>query len=410
MKNVIIQLSQIFYGDIICKFIPVKDNYVLFSSFYGQHYSDGPRLISENLHQRYPEIKIFWEFNDKTVPDIPGYITPVQMNTFDYTYVKSVAGTTVTNVYSQAGFLGNNKLQNIITRVHLALEYRKKQKRITTWHGTPLKRMGNDEVGAITKRFICNSPLYYIAGNQFEEEVMLRLTDGRLKTLPWGSPRNCKLTNEYTSLSSTIRKKIGIDSDTRIVLFAPTFRYNKSKNGVDAENSGIKQLEILQFDCLERELQKKFGGQNWKLICRFHNSVEKYIDWDEINIKYSNRVMNGNVLEDIIDYYTISDIVITDYSSVMFDFMVTKKPVFLLCHDYINYANCERGFYFKMDELPFAISDNYSSIVNNIRVFNQKDYASRIDAFMKRLGYYDNTKVLDKISDFIAEGEMGNET
>ena len=90
----------------------------------------------------------------------------------------------------------------------------------------------------------------------------------------------------------------------------------------------------------------------------------------------------------------------------MFDYMDTYKPIILLCHDYENYMNNERGFYLDVEELPFMFATNYDEVVNSIRQFKQDVYKRKVDEFKKRLGYYTEENVMDKIIDFIHEGEI----
>ena len=121
MNRIAQVICQVFVGDIILKLVPVQKNVVMFSSFYGQHYSDGPRSISESLHLKYPKMKIYWVFNNPGSHDVPEYVLPLKMGSLKHILIKSIASCVVTNVYHQAGFLGANVFQNIVTMLHLKL-------------------------------------------------------------------------------------------------------------------------------------------------------------------------------------------------------------------------------------------------------------------------------------------------
>lgn len=399
-------IKQLAFGDFLFRLIPVQKQVVLFSSFFGQHYSDGPRAISEVLHERHPEITIYWAFADEPEKhELPPYIHAVKMGTLQYFYIKAIAANLVTNVFQQAGYLGKNTKQNLITRIHLALEQRRKQRVITTWHGTPLKKMANDEVGALPKKFICNKPMYYIVGNKFEEDIMMRLTDNQMISLPWGSPRSSKLTAIDEEKKTRLKTRIAGTENCRIVLYAPTFRYGSKKSGIDIQNSGLEQLNMIDFSKLSRVLIERFGGDNWILVCRFHNLAEKSIDWGKLQDQYCGKIINGNQLEDIMDYYYCADLVITDYSSVMYDFMQSNRPVVLFCHDYENYKENERGFYLSVKETPFLFAQTVEELYREIQNFDQAGYNKRVQLFMNKLGYYQNKDVLGQIADFIFEEE-----
>ena len=241
MKSLKQILLQVIFGDFLFRFLPVKKDIVLFSSFFGQHYSDGPRVISEHLHEVAPQIHIYWAFNDNSTHDVPEYVNVVKMSTVKYLRIKTTASYLITNVFQQSGYLSNDSFRNLLTRIHLKLENRKHQAVLTTWHGTPLKKMGNDQVNSSKLRFICNSPMYYVVGNKFEQDTMMRLTDNKMISLLWGSPRlSLPVNNNY--LSNDIKRKLCVNNDEHIILFAPTFRHNKNTGGIDIYNSGINQI------------------------------------------------------------------------------------------------------------------------------------------------------------------------
>lgn len=404
IKKTASQIKKIVYqfilGDLVFKFIPVKKNVLMFSSFYGQHYSDGPRAISERLHETHPEMKIYWAFTNPQAHEVPEYIDIVDMNSLKYYLIKTIASACISNVYIQGSYLDGNKRKDLSKRIHLQLEHRKKQIRLTTWHGTPLKRMGNDEVNSKHKRFVCNKPLLYVVGNTFERDILMRLSDNQMTPFLWGSPRSHRIRNANQEEIRRIKERLGFDRKTKVVLFAPTFRSNGKK--IDIGRSGIDQLNLLQFAELSKVLSNKFGGDNWVFICRFHNMVENHVNWDEIRDRFGCNIINGNTFEDITDYYLCSDIVITDYSSVMFDFMESGKPIILFCHDFEQYSNEERGLYIPVEKTPFIFATNFTELAKAINGFKDAEYQNKIRSFKRELGYIEGEdNSIDRIIELI---------
>lgn len=401
MKSLKLFIYQFLVSGTLMKLLPIRRNWVLFSSFYGQHYSDGPKAISEHLHQSNPELKLFWAFKNIEAHSLPDYVHVLDMNSLKYYIVKAIAKYIISNVYIQTALEGpDNKA--IQAKLSLKLSNRKSQIAITTWHGTPLKKIGNDAANSNYTQFICNKPFYYIVGNEYEKEIMMRITQNNLIPLEWGNARNSFLQNQTTEDMARMKKSIGIDESTGVVLLAPTFRTGFSTKEENINNSGIVQISLIDIEKLSVSLNQHFGYEKWVLICRFHNNVENFVDWNRIAMDYKGLILNGNKLEDINDYYQAADLLITDYSSVMFDFMQTKRPIFLLCHDFDNYYSNERGLYLQPGELPFYIAKNKEELIQVIENFDLKSYNARIVEFKKRLGYYpDSEQVYTKLSEFI---------
>lgn len=388
-------LYQLLLGDGLFRLLPVRRNRVLFSSFYGQHYSDGPRAISEALHEACPEAEIFWAFTDNTAHELPSYVRPLSMDSAAYYRVKATAGAIVSNVFIQGAYLSGHRRKDLLTRLHLRLENRKKQIALTTWHGTPLKKMGNDQVGARPQTFICNHPCYYLVGNQFEESCMLRLTDRQLSPLRFGSPRIANALRPNPARVAEIRARLGLLPEDRVILYAPTFR--SGPGGPEPDRSGLSQLASFSTSDADKALRAVLGWQSWKLICRFHNLVERAVDWSSVD----PAVKNGNELEDIADYYLIANLVVTDYSSVMFDAMQAGIPVLLLCPDLASYRTQERGLYFRTEELPFPIIDGWDKLASGLARLNSSIYRDAVAAFTARLGYYEDEHVLERTAAFL---------
>lgn len=394
---------QLLLGDSLFRLIPVRRNRILFSSFYGQHYSDGPRAISEAMHEMRPEAEIYWAFSGDVPHELPSYVRPLSMDSVAYYRVKATAGAIVSNVFVQGAYLNADGKGGFLTRLHLRLENRRKQISVTTWHGIPYKKMGNDQVGAKMKTFVCNQPSYYLPANRFEEEIMLHLTGRQLTPLHFGSPRTANALRCSKEKISSLRMKLGLRPEERVILYAPTFR--SSDAGPDPERSGLSQLTAFSPTAVDKALQEQLGWTEWKLFCRFHNLVEREVDWSSLDPV----IRNGNEREDIADYYSVADLVITDYSSLMFDAMRVGIPVILLCPDFETYLNQERGLYLTPEELPFPTLKGWEELPNALSIVKKPSYRNSVSAFMERLGYYDDELALERIVDFLLDPGIASE-
>jgi CDP-glycerol glycerophosphotransferase len=192
-----------------------------------------------------------------------------------------------------------------------------------------------------------------ISGCDLTSEAYKSAFGWRREILSVGTPRNDIL---FLGNASKVKEKLGLPKAKKVLLFAPTFRN-------DVFMSGAYQLCELDISRLLFELGERFGGE-WCFVFRSHNLVMKEIEARGVFDK--NDIINGNEHDDMAEYLLVSDALLADYSSSMFDFMLTGKPVFLYTPDLENYKNSERGFYFDIEETPFSIGRTSDGVLENI--------------------------------------------
>ena len=196
--------------------------------------------------------------------------------------------------------------------------------------------------------------------------------------------------------------KLGIPCKKSVILYAPTFRSDGyDTEDTNIERSGLSQLNEIDFDELFKVLNKKFGKNDWLFIGRFHYLVEKEVDWSKLEEKYPGKVVNGNKNDDMSDYLAITDVLITDCSSCMFDFALTKRPIFLFFPDMEYYKGKERGFYFDMEELPFPYATTFSELVRKIDMFDYSNYEKSIDNMNSMLAAFDDGRASERVVNYI---------
>jgi CDP-glycerol glycerophosphotransferase len=370
---------------IIFRFFPIYPYTVLFRSFQGM-YNDNPRYISESLHEKDDTIRIIWVLNsDEHV--VPEYVKVVHFDSPDYIKYLSRSQVVVDNYFGING--------KIASAIDLSWMMRRKNRlNISTWHGTPIKKIFRDEPGKTKKDSIGRVSDFILAGCKYTAQILNQAFCDDYPVLLIGTPRNDVLINQSLNIDK-IKQKLRLPIDKKIVLFAPTFR-----NSV--EESGINQMKSINFDILFETLHIQFGDE-WCFVFRVHNEVLDAIDVKKWTDKFGDRFVNGNIGEDMAEYLACIDILITDYSGSMYDFALTGKPCFLFAPDRNHYENVERGFYYDYDELPFPKAYSSNELIDCLEHFNYDEYKQQINAFLKQIGNVESGKASDKVSDMIID-------
>lgn len=198
--------------------------------------------------------------------------------------------------------------------------------------------------------------------------------------LQCGFPKTDYVINSSTEDIKNVKKVLNIDETFKIVLYAPTFRNNKN---VD--------VYILEFDKLLENLGAKFGEQ-WIVLLMLHPSIsEKAYDFF-----YSEKVVNLSEYSDMQDLLIISDVLITDYSSTMFEFYLMNKIVFLYTTDVENYES-ERGLYFCFESIPFLKAKTFEDLLKVIEDFDRNKYDQKVDVFMQSIGFTETGVACQKL-------------
>lgn len=178
-----------------------------------------------------------------------------------------------------------------------------------------------------------------------------------------GYPRNDFLSNATAEDIEEIKVKLGMDQigDKKIILYAPTWRDNQHQSGV-----GYTYKTEVDFDKLRDEL-----GDEYVILFRAHYLVANSFDFD----KYQGFVYDVSKYDDINHLYLAADVLITDYSSVFFDYAILEKPMIFYMYDLEDYRDNLRGFYIGLDELPGEIAENELTLIEALKVIdNQYDF------------------------------------
>lgn len=361
---------------------------IYFYNIWGK-YNDNTKILAETFHELCPDYELIYEIKDDVDPSIiPQYIHTVQKGTKESFYYKSTAMVIIDNDWgaikkSCVGFKG--KMEKMILKKIIS----KNTLYVSTGHGTPIKRIGCDALNNKYDDFITSTNIMYVL-DKHSAQVYKNITLNSInEIITIGSPRNDVLFYKDKD-KEKLKEKLGL-ANKKIILFAPTFR-TISVNGVTkfiGVDEYIKEL-IELAPIVINALNKKFGG-SWIIGIRNHPGIDS-----NSYIKESNYIFNANILDDMAQYLSITDILITDYSSCAIDYILTGRPCFLLWNDSKEYINNEIGLYF-YDELPFEIAYSFNEIIEKIESFSEPEYKEKISVFSKLIDMSYNQNVSKNI-------------
>lgn len=331
----------------ICENEKIDEKMVFFESFLGKNYSGNPKYIYEEMlrNNKFNNYKFVWSYSGESPNEIPG--NPIIVNREDEKYYE---------------YLARSKywVNNILFPVH---RKREGNKYIQTWHGTPLKKLGFDieiegpEVLARENFYLESRNWdYLISANEYSSKIFRRAFKYKKDILEFGYPANdIFYQEEFKKKTKGLRKKLGIPKNKKVILYAPTWRDNKSVNSW--EHSFSLKFDIDKF--------YKHLKDEYVLILRMHHLIAESI---EIDKKHERFVYDLSKYDDIQELYMLSDILVTDYSSVFFDFANSKKPILFFAYDFEEYKYNVRGFYLDMEkDLPGPIINNENELLDSIK-------------------------------------------
>lgn len=345
----------------------VDDKTIVFESFGGKNYSDSPKYIYEYMQQHYPQLNYIWVCARPEQTVIPGNAIKVQKGSRAYY-----------QAYAKAKYWVSN------ARLPLYLNKKENQVYIQTWHGTPLKRLANDMKvvrmpGTTTANYKKN---FYSEASRWDYLVSPnRYSTNIFKTAFWmdeariweiGYPRNDVLVTRQndTDYLNQIKRDLNLPEDKKVIMYAPTWR----------DDEFVKKGQYL-FDLKINlaNLQKQIGD-DYVILLRMHYLIANALDLNG----YEDFAIDVSNYNDISELYLISDALITDYSSVMFDYGILKRPQFFFAYDIEKYDKGLRGFYMDyMNDLPGEIITDEFKLAEELKHIDKhkERYKDKIEKF-----------------------------
>ena len=358
------------------KRVKVQNNKIIFLNFTG-NYDCNPKGIAEEIRRQGLDIEIVWGIftGTKTTGDrFPKNVRTVQRRTYDF--YKEIASSKII-------------VDNGVSTADLYYFKKKDQYLIETWHGSlGIKKFGKganeDWFWHYKAERESSMTDFIISNSDFEDKVYREQFWPNTPIWKFGHPRNDVLFSDENT-KQIIRAKIleyfGLEEGKKICLYAPTFR----------DTSDLSQYKI-DYDALSNALTERFGGE-WIILTRFHNATKKYLK----NYVYPENTINASGYPDIQELMLVADVGITDYSSWICEYVLTRKPGFTFATDVDDYVEHQRKLYFQLDELPFPTASSEEQLINNILKFDDKKYVNRCNKFISDCGSVDDGHASERV-------------
>lgn len=357
--------------------LPVDKKKVVFCSYYGRGYSDNPKAIAEAMLAAQTDAKLVWLVkNEKEAATLPEGIRACPYDSVRRIYELATARVWVDNCRKYDRFKKKNQFY------------------LQTWHGFPLKRIEKDALESLPPDFARGAIRdskhtdLLLSNSAFETEVLRRCFWYEGEIAEYGSPRNDVFFCPDPEVAAKVHEAFSLPEAQRMVLYAPTFRADHS-------------IESYALDAqrLHRACCERFGG-DWTVLIRLHPNVaaqsKTLFPYDGVTIA------DATMYPDMQELLSASDILITDYSSSMFDFALSGKPCFLFAVDVDTYAK-DRNFYFSLQELPFPLAESNDAIVHLVESFDEAEYNNKRKDFYDKLAFTEDGKASMRCARWIEE-------
>jgi len=343
----------------ILRVFPVNNNKILSLSYNGQGYGDNGKYVCSEIIKHNKNILIIWPFKkgyriNEHIPNVKA----VRYLSLFYFY----------HLVTSKVWISNLRMASFICK-------RPNQYYIQLWHGMPaLKRIEKDAQDALPNSYIqaakhdSQMADLFISNSQYWTNFIRNTFWYDGPVLECGTPRIDSLINRTADSKQRIKDKLHITAD-KVVLYAPTFRKDMNLD-----------CYSLDYQNLKHTLETK-TGKSWHVCVRLHPNVTN----KGITLPQLEGVTDFSQYPDMYELMEMADLLITDYSSTMFEAGFAGIPVILFATDIEKYRK-DRNFYFKFEELPFPVVRSNAALFEKIKNWNTDDYMHALAKFKDKLG------------------------
>ena len=362
MKKVLNVLLTLF--DYIFFIFPIKKNRIICSNFAGKKYDGNTKFFCDKLLERYNGLEVYC----------------LGKENFEENGIKYVKYPSLKALY----LFSTSKIWISNIRIPMWINKRKNQFYVQVWHGKAtfknVEKLADD---SLDKNYIETAIKdskkidLLISPDKYDTDILENnfWYDGKIIELDLGYQFKKKYINDRKSIVKKIREMYNIKDQERIILYAPTFRKYKFDYNIDLNNI----------------------GDEYKVFVKLHPGIKN----PELKNKNIINVSNYGSLDELL---VASDILISDYSSVVYDYLFYNDEVYLYAPDYDEYKS-DRGFYVDYKNMPFSISYNINDLEKDIMNHTYKNTKDELKKYLKKNGFnVDNTnnieeiyKIMDKI-------------
>lgn len=343
----------------LCRILPLKSNKVVFCSYGGKGYGGNPKAIAEALLSLDNTLDLVWLTRNTSLP-LPRGIRPCKFGTPRAVYELSTARVWVDDSRGGAHYK------------------RKDQFYLQTWHGFALKHVERAAEDSLPDDYIaqCKRDSAYtdlvVSGSRFMTHVHKDDFWYSGEVAEYGTPRNDIFFSDTSKLSSSVREHFSLPSERKLLLYAPTFRADHSLDAYRIDAHAVAEA-----------CSRRFGG-DWSVLVRLHPNVSHksagLFAYD------GDRIIDATSYPDMQELLASVDVLITDYSSSMFDFALSGKPCIQFATDIEDYKR-DRGFYFPLDSLPFPLARSNGELSALISTYDSEKSRSLWQNFADENGF-----------------------
>lgn len=388
-KGVSFQMGREKYFDTLHN-EPVDEKLVMFEANLGKNYTGNPKYLYEYMinSPEYADYKFVWAYPDVDSDAIPGNPILAKRGSEEYFYYLAKAKYWVNNI------------------LYPVKEKRNETVYLQTWHGTPLKKLGFDiECEGPEKQAFGNLYKesqnwdYLLVDNDYGEEKLVGAFRFKKQVIKAGYPINDIFYDEKLKSKATDRlsSQYPMINGKKVVLYAPTWR--------DLQGDYVRGYDFeLPFDV--DKLYEKIGDE-YVVLVKLHHLVADSLEIDD---KYKDFLVNVSGEEDVMELLCITDVLITDYSSVFYDFASAKKPILFYAYDLEEYINETRGLYVSMDTMPGPIIKNSEELVDAFENIDKYTYdnSEKLRDFCNDMAKYCDGNARAKVLDIVIKGEKND--
>jgi CDP-glycerol glycerophosphotransferase (TagB/SpsB family) len=359
---------------------PVTDA-VVFECFFGRQVACHPRALVRPIADRLPGAELLWVTQPGQQYAPPGTRRLVRWTAEWYERMASAC--------------------LVVTNSDLAPSFRRHPDQVVlqTWHGTPLKRIALDMINfdnfrpSYRDEIVTQSEqwTHLVSPNEFCSDTFPAAFGFTGPLIEVGSPRNDLLIGDRVDeQSARVRADLGLSPHDRVILFAPTWRENVREGSHRAANN------TLDLESLVGSL-----GPDVRLLYRAHNNVLR-----QRGVSDTNRVINVSDFPDIADLYLAADVLVTDYSSVMFDYACLGRPMVFHCTDLETYRDEVRGWYFDfIESAPGPITRTAFELRSALREVLESgvpaEFQGRLEAFRDRYTAWEDGRASERVAEVV---------
>ena len=370
---------------------PFQANSIIFQAFAGKIYGCSPRAIYEAMlaDESFKDFTFTWALRDVD----------------EHRFLLEDPRTRIVRYESDEYYeaYAQSKYWIVNHMIPLTIPKQSSQVMVQCWHGTPLKRLRADIIedsiiadssseilrknSIDTQRYdYFISPSRY-ATERFTAAFRLNAPEVDVDLLEVGYPRNDFLATFTDDDVDQIKTKLKIPSDKKVLLYAPTWRDDLH----DADMNYFYEPAV-DFSALQRQL-----GDSYVVLFRLHTNISETLDLSD----YEGFIYDVSNIDNINELYIVSDILMTDYSSVFFDYGNLKRPILFYMYDKDHYENELRGFYLPVSELPGDIVMTQDEIVARLQNFEgyKERTKEQINAFHDKFNYLDDGHAAERVID-----------